>query len=189
MEVTILMNDLWFKIRGYVAAGVALVACPCHLVLTLPLLLSLMAGTVLGAFLRENTWLVYGVTTALFVGGLFLTFRWMDQPAATANTPGRRPRRRRRQRSAPVQVSHNGHPKVTLVHAPTCPTCPQVQELWRELQDQADFDYEEVEITTERGRELAATHGTMNTPVTLINGKVVFRGEPARDEALAAVQS
>lgn len=187
MEVSVPMNDLWFKIRGYVAAGVALVACPCHLVLTLPLLLSLAAGTALGAFLQQNTWLVYGVATVLFVGGLFLTFRWMDQPATTARTPARQRRQRRRQRSAPVQVPRNGRPKVTLVYAPTCRTCPQVQELWRELQDQADFDYEEVEITTARGRELAAQHGIMSTPVTLINGEVVFRGEPARDEALAIV--
>lgn len=124
------MNDLWFKVRGYVAAGVALVACPCHLVLTLPLLLSLAAGTALGTFLQQNTWLVYGVATALFVGGLFLTFRWLEQPMTTANAQARRPRQRRRQRSAPMQVSRNGHPKgttkkVTLVHVPTCPTCPQ----------------------------------------------------------------
>lgn len=183
------MDSLWLKARGYVAAGVALVACPCHLVLTLPLLLSLAAGTALGAFLQQNTWLVYGASTVLFVGGLFLTFRWLDQPVAAADTHARQPRQQRRQRSTPVQVSRNGHPKVTLVHAPTCPTCPQVQELWCELQAQAGFDYEEVEITTERGRELAAQHGIMSTPVTLINGEVVFRGEPSRDEALAAVQS
>lgn len=74
------MDGLWLKVRGFVAAGVALVACPCHLVVTLPLLLSLTAGTVVGTFLRQNTWLAYGVATVVFVGSLFLVFRWMDQP-------------------------------------------------------------------------------------------------------------
>ncbi|MFQ5812197.1 MAG: thioredoxin family protein, partial [Anaerolineae bacterium] len=181
------MNDLWFKIRGYVAAAVALVACPCHLLVTLPLLLSLAAGTALGAFLQQNTWLVYGASTALFVGGLFLTFRWMDQPMATANTQARRPRPRRQRMPAPTQSSSSGLPKVTLVHAPSCPTCPQAQTIWRELQQQIGFDYEEVNIITERGRGLAATYGIMSTPVTLIDGEVAFRGAPSPDEALLAV--
>jgi len=60
--------------------------------------------------------------------------------------------------------------------------------LWRKLQDQADFDYEEVNITTKQGRELAARYGIMRTPVTLINGEVAFRGAPSFDEALAAVR-
>lgn len=40
-----------------------------------------MAGTVIGAFLRQNTWLAYGVATVVFVGSLFLVFRWLDQPS------------------------------------------------------------------------------------------------------------
>jgi glutaredoxin len=181
------MSDAWLEVRGYVAAAIALVACPCHLVVTLPLLIALTAGTALGAFLRQNSALVFGVSTVLFVGGLYLAFRWMGQPTTVADPPIRRPRPRRRQRSAPARVTGNGRPVVTLLHAPTCPTCPQVQDIWRMLQDQADFDYEEVDITTKRGRELAARYGIMRTPVTLINGEVTFRGVPSPDEALAIV--
>lgn len=80
------MKGLWLKVRGFVAAGVALVACrrwdtTRHLVVTLPLLLSLTAGTVIGAFLRQNAWLAYGVSTVVFVVSLFLVFRWLDQPS------------------------------------------------------------------------------------------------------------
>jgi len=81
------MSDVWLKVRGYVAAAIALVACPCHLVVTLPLLIALTAGTALGAFLRQNSALVFGVSTALFVAGLYLAFRWMDQPTTVADPP------------------------------------------------------------------------------------------------------
>ena len=182
------MSDVWLKVRGYVAAAIALVACPCHLVVTLPLLIALTAGTALGAFLRQNSALVFGVSTVLFVAGLYLAFRWMDQPTTVADPPTRRPRSRRRPRPAPAQMAGNGRSRVTLLHAPTCPTCPQAQTVWRGLQDQADFDYEEVDITTKQGRELAARYGIMRTPVTLINGEVTFRGAPSFDEALAAVR-
>lgn len=90
------MRDIWFEIRGYVAAAIALVACPCHLVVTLPLLLGLTAGTVLGAFLRQNTWLVFGVSIGLFVIGLYLALRWMGQPTTVTASPPRQPRPRRR---------------------------------------------------------------------------------------------
>ena len=187
------MNDLWFKARGYLAAGIALVVCPCHLVVTLPLLLSLTAGTALGAFLQQNSWWLLGASIVLFIGSLFLAAQWLGQPTPTSETRSRRPRRER----VPALAQHvgngslaatsHGRPKVTLVYGPSCPTCPQAQTVWRELQGQAGFDYEEVDITTQQGRDLAATYGIMSTPVTLINGKVAFRGTPALDEARAAI--
>jgi len=77
------MRELWHKVRGYIAVGVALIACPCHLLITLPLLLALTAGTALGAFLGENTPLVFAASTLLFVGGLVLGFIWLNAPACT----------------------------------------------------------------------------------------------------------
>jgi glutaredoxin len=174
-------------------------------VVTLPLLLSLTAGTALGAFLRQNTWLVLGASIGLFIGGFFLAARWLGQPTPVADTRTRRPRPRHERTPAPIQHVSNGRldktvgsslsrprhkrPKVTLVYGPSCPTCPQVQTTWRELQEQIGFDYEEVDITTAQGRELAVTYGIMHTPVTLIDGQVTFRGEPSWDEALSAVRS
>lgn len=184
------MDTLWFKVRGYVSAAVALVACPCHLPLTLPLLLALTAGTALGGLLRQNIWLIYGTSTVLFVGGLYFAGQWLLDPdkSDTRTLERRRPSDQRRT-PTPRAASENGRPMVTLVHTPNCSTCPQVQTLWRELQVEADFDYEEVTVTSERGRELAARYNMMSTPVTLINGEVAFRGEPVRDEALAAVRT
>ena len=45
------MMTVWHKIKAYVASVVAFIACPCHLPLTLPLLVSLTAGTAFSAWL------------------------------------------------------------------------------------------------------------------------------------------
>lgn len=75
------MVVMWRKIKAYVAGIVAFIACPCHLPLTLPLLISLTAGTAFGAWLAYNTVLVGVISTVVFIDGLALAFRWFTQPA------------------------------------------------------------------------------------------------------------
>ena len=65
------------RIGGVVLTVTGLLACPCHLIVTLPLLLSLLAGTALGSFLSRNTGLIYtgaGIyfVVALAMGAWFL---------------------------------------------------------------------------------------------------------------------
>lgn len=67
------------SIQGYLAAGVALIACPCHLVATLPLLLALTGGSAIGLWLAQNQGLVWLAATGLFVSGLALAFVWLSQ--------------------------------------------------------------------------------------------------------------
>jgi len=62
-------------------------ACPCHLPLTLPLLLTLLGGTSLGLSLRENTGLIFVVATAYFlvaigVGLVLLNGRTRDSDSS-----------------------------------------------------------------------------------------------------------
>jgi hypothetical protein len=45
---------MWAKVKSCVLIGSALVVCPCHLPITLPLVTALFAGTALGAFLLNN---------------------------------------------------------------------------------------------------------------------------------------
>lgn len=68
---------MWHTIKGYAAGLVALIACPCHLPLTLPLVLSLVAGTTLAGWLAANTALVYVGSTVLFLAGLLLAGKWL----------------------------------------------------------------------------------------------------------------
>jgi FtsH-binding integral membrane protein len=70
-------KNIFYRVRGYLAAGLALIACPCHLVVTLPLLLSLTAGTGMGVYLKQNTGLVVVVSIIVFIGGLVLAMRWL----------------------------------------------------------------------------------------------------------------
>lgn len=68
---------MWQNIRGFVAGAVAFVACPCHLPLTLPLLLALTAGTAVGGWLANNSALIYTISGVLFIGGLVLAGKWL----------------------------------------------------------------------------------------------------------------
>ncbi len=86
-------KNMWNRIRGYVAAGVALITCPCHLVLTLPLFLSITAGTAAGAFLERNYYAVIVVSIIFFIGGLVLTIRWLGSAVSEdAANSSRKPR-------------------------------------------------------------------------------------------------
>lgn len=69
--------NTWLSIRGYVAGAVAFIACPCHLPLTLPLLLTLTAGTAVGGWLANNSLAIYTVAAVLFIGGLVLAGKWL----------------------------------------------------------------------------------------------------------------
>jgi len=50
------------------------IVCPCHLVVTLPLLASLLAGTALGSFLTHHTGLISTRAGIYFVGALALGY-------------------------------------------------------------------------------------------------------------------
>jgi mercuric ion transport protein len=58
------------RIGGIALTVTGFFACPCHLIITLPLLLSLLAGTALGSFLSRNTGLVYTGAGVYFVVAL-----------------------------------------------------------------------------------------------------------------------
>jgi hypothetical protein len=57
---------------GLMVSGV--MACPCHLIVTLPVLVGLLAGTTLGDVLTHHTGLIYTGTGLYFVGALALGY-------------------------------------------------------------------------------------------------------------------
>lgn len=68
-------KSIWHRIWGVLAAGVALITCPCRFVLILPMLLSVTAGTAVDAFLEKNYYTVIAVSIIVFIGGLVLAIR------------------------------------------------------------------------------------------------------------------
>jgi hypothetical protein len=68
------------RIGGVVLTVTGFLACPCHLIITLPLLISLLAGTALGSFLSSNTGLVYAFASIYFVVALALGYWFLFGP-------------------------------------------------------------------------------------------------------------
>ena len=58
------------KVRGGVLTLTGFIACPCHLPLTLPLIVSMLGGTGIGSFVGANTSLIYGIATGYFIVGI-----------------------------------------------------------------------------------------------------------------------
>ncbi len=75
------MQKSWQSIKGYVMSGLAFISCPCHLPITLPLLVVATAGTAFSAWLQNNFFTVGGASTVIFVGSLVLALRWSGRRA------------------------------------------------------------------------------------------------------------
>ena|SRR6266571_2161230 len=58
------------RIGGVLLTATGFLACPCHLIVTLPLLASVLAGTALGGFLTHNSGLVIAFASIYFVVAL-----------------------------------------------------------------------------------------------------------------------
>ena len=69
----------WHTIKGWVVAALAFVACPCHLPITLPLLITLTTGTALGTWLAHNAITAAFISTLIFIGGIILAFKWISE--------------------------------------------------------------------------------------------------------------
>ncbi len=68
------------RIGGIALTVTGFLACPCHFIITLPLLISLLAGTALGSFLSRNTGLVYTGAGIYFVVALALGVSFLFGP-------------------------------------------------------------------------------------------------------------
>jgi mercuric ion transport protein len=68
------------RIGGVALTVTGFLACPCHLIITLPLLISLLAGTAVGSFLSRNTGLVYAGAGIYFVVALALGYWFLFGP-------------------------------------------------------------------------------------------------------------
>ncbi len=72
------------KIVGYALAVTALVACPCHLALTLPLALTFLGGTALGAGPTAHTGLLVAAMTVYFAAALAAATYLLNHPSRNA---------------------------------------------------------------------------------------------------------
>lgn len=73
------------RIGGVALTVTGFLTCPCHLIITLPLLISLLAGTTLGSFLSRNTGLIYTGAGIYFVVALALGASFLFGPKRQSN--------------------------------------------------------------------------------------------------------
>ena len=168
---------IWYTLKEYIAGAIALIACPCHLPLTFPLLLSLTAGTALGSWLEGRFGLVFVISTVIFIGGLALAMRWTGTPAP--RLPPAKQGRVPRSFSSPIAI--------TIVTSSTCKSCGQAKAVWERMGRERPLRIEMVDINSSQGRELAATHNIFTTPTSLVDGKIAVRGVPSLKNARRAV--
>ena len=64
------------SVGSYALLITGFLACPCHLPLTLPLLIALFGGSALGGWLATHTGLVIGLSTGYFIAALVVGF-WL----------------------------------------------------------------------------------------------------------------
>ena len=74
------------RIGGVALTVTGFLACPCHLIITLPGLASLLAGTQLSSFLSRNTGLVYTGAGIYFVVALALGYWFLFGPKHLSST-------------------------------------------------------------------------------------------------------
>jgi len=68
------------RIGGIALTVTGFLACPCHLIITLPLVISLLAGTAVGSFLSRNTGEVLTFAGIYFVVALALGYWFLFGP-------------------------------------------------------------------------------------------------------------
>lgn len=153
--------NMWRSIKGYVAGAVAFITCPCHLPLTIPLLIALTAGTAFSRWLATNSLLFGAMVAGVFVLSLGLALQWWGKDGSVRTD------------------RHAGWRKVTLLTSSSCKvTCREARATWRAAQERMGFTFEEVDIHSPRGRDLAARHNIFTTPVAVADGAQVIRGDP-----------
>jgi mercuric ion transport protein len=145
------MVQIWRSTRGFVAGVVAFVTCPCHLPITLPLLIAFTSGTVFGTWLADerNIMIMGGISTIIFIGGLALAFKWINEVG-------------------PSLPDHQaGRLQITSLTPLDCASCEEAKA----GRPQADegVDYEKVGVNSSRRGDVAATHDIFTTPVTVMD--------------------
>jgi len=66
-------------VRGSIWMLTGFLACPCHLPVTIPIILGLTAGTAFAGFLANNLWVVGAISTVYFLVALVLGFSTLKQ--------------------------------------------------------------------------------------------------------------
>lgn len=71
-------NTMTNKVKGYLLLITGFIACPCHLIITAPIILGIVGGTALGVFLTRNAILIIALLAIYFIVALVFGFRYLE---------------------------------------------------------------------------------------------------------------
>ncbi len=72
-------NTMPNKVKGYLLLITGFIACPCHLIITAPIILGIVGGTALGAFLTKNAIFIIGLLFLYFIVALLFGFKYLGR--------------------------------------------------------------------------------------------------------------
>lgn len=70
------MSRIFKKTKIGIAITLAAIACPCHLPLTIPFIITVTGGTIFGVSTGNLVVLVILVSLFLFTGGCYFAYHW-----------------------------------------------------------------------------------------------------------------
>jgi len=71
-------NIMTNKAKGYLLLITGFIACPCHLIITAPIILAIVGGTALGAFFTRNALFIIGLLFVYFIFALIFGFKYLE---------------------------------------------------------------------------------------------------------------
>lgn len=77
--------------------------------------------------------------------------------------------------------------KVQLLVSEWCPTCPQAEQLWKQLAAETGAELEILDVAKRPGRDIVAKLMIRSVPATVIDDKLAFVGVPEPEKARAAI--
>lgn len=104
------MSRVW----GGVLAITGFLACPCHLPLTLPLVLGALGGTGIGSFIGANRGLIYGLSTGYFIAGIGVGIYLLNRKRRGEDAACELPKERLYQRNGHTRLAKNGRRRVRV---------------------------------------------------------------------------
>lgn len=66
------------KVKGYLLLITGFLVCPCHLIITAPLIMAVVGGTALGVFLTRNAFLIMGLLTVYFIIAVVFGLKYLQ---------------------------------------------------------------------------------------------------------------
>jgi thiol-disulfide isomerase/thioredoxin len=78
--------------------------------------------------------------------------------------------------------------RIILLGADWCPVTQAAKKLFDELKDDVGFDYEYVDIESDKGKRLVDKFSVTDVPKAIAGDKIIFHGMPPKDKLIRFIK-